>query len=380
MPKKNKTQEKGGPDKKIEKTLLDLIPIDQIEVSEEFTFRESISQETVDRYADLLQEYMDNIAQYENSGEGEEPKYPFPSISVWKTEECRYIVVAGAHRLKAAVKVGQAEIHCIVHMNREAAIWAGLQDNRWHGLPLNKGDLRKCIEIALKEFDGQKSKREIANLLGCSHTYVNKVCEKVETSFHSSTGEMDANVENKQRRHTANAKKKPKQNTMPGLPCSSDSSGSIPKSKVDVSETPMDSVGDQPFSKTEIIEENTDRQENESGATSDQDDSKGEIKNEEGISAPKPSSSVHGDTERVELSTPIASGAICVEGLPKKMEADFCQKFRAWLDDLQISDRERVKLYQSLMIALFSSIADDGCRRDFFTWLDGKVKEHLKLR
>ena len=164
-----------------------MIPVDQIELSEEFAFREKIDEETVERYAELWAEYKKEYDQFYKKKTGDEPQCPFPNIFVLKTGEEKYAVISGVHRLKSAQKVGLTEIFCVILTDRAEAVIQGLQDNREHGLQLTKDDCRKCILIARQEFGGQKSNREIARLIGCSHTYVNRVCQdsEVETSFHS---------------------------------------------------------------------------------------------------------------------------------------------------------------------------------------------------
>ena len=144
-------------------------------------------------------EYKKEIDQYKKQKAGDEPKCPFPqcpfpNIFVLKTGEEKYAVISGVHRLKSAQKAGLTGIHCNVLTDREEAIKQGLQDNRQHGLQLSRGDLRKCILIAQKEFGGRLSKREIARLVGCSHAYLNSVFEENQLE---GTFQLDAKVQGK---------------------------------------------------------------------------------------------------------------------------------------------------------------------------------------
>ena len=76
------------------------------------------------------------------------------------------------------------KIRCVVHEDRNEAMRIGLGSNK-HGLPLNGGDKKRCIEIAVKEFPDW-SNRRIADLIGCSSKYVDKIVNTCElrTSSH----------------------------------------------------------------------------------------------------------------------------------------------------------------------------------------------------
>lgn len=164
-----------------------LIPVCMIEQSEELSFREKTDQETIDRYSELWVEYKEEQAKTD-----EVLKPPFPPIAVFETGEEKYAVVAGVHRWKSAQKAEIAEILCIVLTDRKEAILRGARDNHKHGLRSSKGDLRQCIKVVKKEF-GEKSNREIAKLLGCSHTYVNRICNELEVETVSTPTDQGTN-------------------------------------------------------------------------------------------------------------------------------------------------------------------------------------------
>jgi hypothetical protein len=58
------------------------------------------------------------------------------------------------------------------------AITIGLGSNK-HGLPLNRGDKKRCIEIAVKEFP-KWSNRRIADQIGCSEAHVRRIVNVCE--------------------------------------------------------------------------------------------------------------------------------------------------------------------------------------------------------
>ena len=68
---------------------------------------------------------------------------------------------------------------CIVLTDRLEAIQEGLKSNR-HGLRLNNADKAHCIKLALGESNW--SNRQIADLIGCSRQYVDKIAKKERPS------------------------------------------------------------------------------------------------------------------------------------------------------------------------------------------------------
>ena len=73
-------------------------------------------------------------------------------------------------------------VHC--YSDEKEAIWDGLGDNRKNGLRNSSGDLKKMILIALEKY-ADKSHRLIAEHIGCSATYVDRIAkEQVQTSLH----------------------------------------------------------------------------------------------------------------------------------------------------------------------------------------------------
>ena len=57
-------------------------------------------------------------------------------------------------------------------------MWFALGANRTNGKRLERGDVRKAVEVALREWP-QKSQAEIAAQVGCSQVYVGKVKDNI---------------------------------------------------------------------------------------------------------------------------------------------------------------------------------------------------------
>jgi len=151
-----------------------MIPLDQIELSDDYQFRVQDDEETIENYADILRQYCDDLE------EDQSANYPFPSIKVLKENDDVYYVISGRHRYQAARKAGIEEMECVVLTDRIEAIQEGLRSNRQHGLRLNNADKAHCIKLALGELDW--SNRQIADLVGCSRQYVDKIAKKERPS------------------------------------------------------------------------------------------------------------------------------------------------------------------------------------------------------
>ena len=147
------------------------IILSQIATDEKYCFRVKVDAQTVAEYAELYEQYLDDSTK-ENSA-----TFPLGAITVLREGDDKFIVVAGRLRFEAAKKANLAEMPCIVLTDAREAIRVGLESNR-HGLALNSKDKAHCIKIAVVEFGGEMSNRGIANLIGCSSRYVDKVVKE----------------------------------------------------------------------------------------------------------------------------------------------------------------------------------------------------------
>jgi len=147
------------------------IVLSQIVTDERYCFRVKDDSQKIADYAELYEQYLDDSTK-ENAVE-----FPLGAIIVLREADDKFIVVAGRLRFLAAQKAGLAEMPCIVLTDPKEAIRVGLESNK-HGLALNSKDKALCIKIAVLEFGGEMSNRGIANLIGCSSRYVDKVVKE----------------------------------------------------------------------------------------------------------------------------------------------------------------------------------------------------------
>jgi hypothetical protein len=150
-----------------------MLLLDHIELSDDYKFRAQDDDATIESYADVLQQYCDDLE------DGQSVKYPFPPIVVFRENDVHY-VISGRHRFQAAKRTGITEMACTILTDRVEAIQEGLKSNRQHGLRLNNADKAHCIKLALNETDW--SNRQVADLVGCSRQYVDKIAKKERPS------------------------------------------------------------------------------------------------------------------------------------------------------------------------------------------------------
>ena len=60
-------------------------------------------------------------------------------------------------------------------------MWFALGANKTNGKRLERGDVRKAVEVALREWPG-KSQQEIAAQVGCAVSYVNGIKKELFTT------------------------------------------------------------------------------------------------------------------------------------------------------------------------------------------------------
>lgn len=164
-----------------ENTSFTNVRIDTIEVLEEMQPRMfGLNHEAVNNYCDRIQN-------------GENP----PPVIVYKIDG-RRILVAGFHRLAATKQAGKMYISAEIKTGTwaEAKLEAAT-NNKNNGLQMGNQDIGKAIGIYLNGLDElpeddlrrKQSLREIANAIGCSHTYVSKV--KAQIAFEQKIKEFN---------------------------------------------------------------------------------------------------------------------------------------------------------------------------------------------
>ena len=142
------------------------VKIDAIDWESSPQVRARIHEETLQRYAEFLE---DGVV--------------FPPVDLFGEEE-PYLLADGSHRVLAHQRVGRDVISARVHAGTaDDATWFALGANRTHGLRLGSGDIRRAVELALKQ-KPDASQRLIAEHVGCSHRYVGTIREQVGTSSH----------------------------------------------------------------------------------------------------------------------------------------------------------------------------------------------------
>lgn len=101
---------------------------------------------------------------------------PFPPIQVVKANH-QLIVVDGFHRIEAYRSIGRDRIEARVQAgDRSTALRLAIQANQGHGQRLSRQDKRRCVEMALDDFElSCLSDREIARLCGVSNTLVSQI-------------------------------------------------------------------------------------------------------------------------------------------------------------------------------------------------------------
>lgn len=116
--------------------------------------RAKLDASTVGEYANQMQE---GIA--------------FPPIVVFQDGN-EYYLADGYHRVAAARQCQFKEIDADMRKGTLAeALWYALGANNAHGLRMSRADVRRAIELALREFPGRSS-RDIAKQIGCDHKTV----------------------------------------------------------------------------------------------------------------------------------------------------------------------------------------------------------------
>lgn len=107
----------------------------------------------------------------------------FPPVDVFHDGNV-YHLADGFHRFMAAQRIKLLDIPATVHPGTKAdALWFALGANRTNAHPMTDADKKHAIVLALQTWP-DKSGREIAAQVGCSHTYVQSLKPQVESSCH----------------------------------------------------------------------------------------------------------------------------------------------------------------------------------------------------
>jgi len=164
------------------------IPLVQICLADRYRFRLLDDEETIERYADMYRQYLeDSKTEFCPLGAIHvlrvEDKWILPNGAVLR-DDYEYLVAAGRLRYFAAKKAGMQKLPCIVLTDHEEAMKVGLGSNK-HGLRLKRGDVKRCIEIAVNVFP-DKSSRWLADLIGCDESHVRRIIKNggLRTSPH----------------------------------------------------------------------------------------------------------------------------------------------------------------------------------------------------
>jgi len=133
------------------------LELSKINHSADTQVRVEIDEETVATYAEAMQDGA-----------------KFPPIIVF-CDGTEYFVGDGFHRIMAAARNKFMDIEADVRKGtRQDALWFALGANKTNGKRLERGDVKKAVEVALREWPN-KSQQEIAEQVGCSQFLVNRV-------------------------------------------------------------------------------------------------------------------------------------------------------------------------------------------------------------
>lgn len=136
------------------------LSIDVLRIDADTQARVKISDETVDAYAEVL----------ENAGK----EWPFGPVDVFHDGN-EYYVADGFHRTLAAARVKRSSVPCRIHKGTatDAKIF-GMTANDTHGLRMTREDKRACV-LWLLSNGGKLTQLEIAEKAGVSERTVRSV-------------------------------------------------------------------------------------------------------------------------------------------------------------------------------------------------------------
>ncbi len=139
-----------------------VVKIADITVDPLLNVRDEIDQETVERYAKILEQ--------------------LPKPILYRLPDGSLLLVAGFHRLEAAILRGWAEYECVVRDGTRAeAEVESATDNALHGKGYNRAERRRGIAQILRA-QPERANNWIATEMGVSPNTVAKVREELEAS------------------------------------------------------------------------------------------------------------------------------------------------------------------------------------------------------
>ena len=152
-----------------EKTIV-ILPIGSLSLTNGTQIRVAVNEATIQRYAALM--------------ETEEGRSKFPPIIVYRDLDGKFWIADGHHRIMAAIRCKLTEIRAGIRIGSKAdALWAAAEINGKNSLQLTDNDICKAITMLLEAWP-ERSERAIADAVGCSPGYVNKVKHQVLPSKH----------------------------------------------------------------------------------------------------------------------------------------------------------------------------------------------------
>lgn len=133
------------------------VPIDDIRIDGGTQIRERIDEDTVAEYASRVQDGND-----------------FPACIIFHDGSDHWLA-DGFHRVMAHKRAGKEAILCDVRKGtKRDALFYALGANKFHGLPLGRGDKKRAVLLMLQEW-GKCSQTEIAKHVGVSQPFVSQV-------------------------------------------------------------------------------------------------------------------------------------------------------------------------------------------------------------
>lgn len=141
-----------------------MVPLERIPTDDGVQTRVKVRDNLVRAYAASMQQQLD------------EGYLRFPPVILF-LEGTTYWLADGFHRVRAARRLGLAEIVAHVHPGtRRDALLFGISANTAHGLPRTAADKRKAVDLLLRDPEwGQWSDREIAKRCLVGHSFVSNM-------------------------------------------------------------------------------------------------------------------------------------------------------------------------------------------------------------
>ena len=169
------------------------LPIAKIRLDGGTQVREKVDEAVVEEYAERMQE-------------GDE--FPLPVVLFDETD---YWLADGFHRLRAKLKLGQAEIECrLFEGTKRDAVLVALKANSAHGLRRSNADKIRAVTIVLADEEwSKKSSGWIAGICGVSRPFVEGVRRQVVTVTTSPLEGAAERVGRDGKRYSVGGKQKP---------------------------------------------------------------------------------------------------------------------------------------------------------------------------